>query len=90
MIQDVFLEIDWDYPEEAQAARDQRAAQLQAQGLSCRCLTLYRPNDGTRVFLVEAQEPEQIEVTERRSLKPRTSKRPHKNRDRSGHQINYR
>lgn len=62
LIQEVFLETDWDEVPQARAARDQRAAQLQAQGFVCACSTLQRATDGCQIFLVEAQSPEDLET----------------------------
>ncbi|HEY9877125.1 MAG TPA: hypothetical protein V6D29_01655 [Leptolyngbyaceae cyanobacterium] len=85
LIQETFIETDWEEPTEAKAARDQRAAQLQAQGWLCECSTLYRITDGHRVFLLEAREPEQIEVADvrpRKKVVPRQSKPPGERRPR--------
>jgi hypothetical protein len=88
LIQEVFLETDWDEAAQARAARDQRASQLQAEGLNCSCSTLYRITDGRCVFLVEAQTPED-EAAERqpsrRSSSPRRSRK-----DKGPKQVDYR
>lgn len=65
LIQETFVETDWEEPTEAREARDQRAAQLQAQGWLCNCTTLYRITDGRRVYLLEAREPEQVDLDDR-------------------------
>ncbi|MBD2465731.1 hypothetical protein H6G89_32605 [Oscillatoria sp. FACHB-1407] len=61
-IQEVFLEIEWGGEAEARQARDQRAAQLQEQGLVCSCENLYNVY-GYRVFTLEATEATPIEVS---------------------------
>ncbi|MBD2106384.1 MULTISPECIES: hypothetical protein [unclassified Nodosilinea] len=61
LIQEIFLETDWEEVEQAQAACDLRAAQLKAEGHTCTCTTLYRITDGRRVFLLEAQHPDSLE-----------------------------
>jgi hypothetical protein len=54
-VQEVFLETEWGDEDAARQARDNRASELQAQGLICNCENLYNV-DGYRVFLVEATE----------------------------------
>jgi hypothetical protein len=54
-VQEVFLETEWGDEDAARQARDDRASELQAQGLICNCENLYTV-DGYRVFLVEATE----------------------------------
>jgi hypothetical protein len=61
-VQETFLEIEWGGEEEARHARDQRAAQLQEQGLVCTCENLYNVY-GYRVFTVEATEATPIETS---------------------------
>lgn len=63
-VQEVFLETQFDDELAARQARDNRAAQLQAQGLLCTCEDLYTV-DGYRVFLVVATEvdPEGSQVS---------------------------
>jgi hypothetical protein len=78
LIQEVFLETDWEEASSARAARDERASQLQAEGLTCSCSTLYRITDGRKVFLVEAQTPEDKEAERqpsKRSPSPRRLRR---------------
>jgi hypothetical protein len=78
-IQDVFLETQWGDEETARQARDDRAAQLQAQGLVCNCENLYTV-DGYRVFLVEATESELDDIPtskrDRYSTLPKRADRP--------------
>lgn len=84
-IQETFVETDWEEAAQARAARDQRAAQLQAQGWLCKCSTLYRITDGHRVFFLEAREPEQIEPLDqgpRKKAVPRQPKPPGERRPR--------
>lgn len=76
LIQETFVETDWEEPTQAKEARDQRAAQLQAQGWLCECSTLYRITDGHRVFFLEAREPEQIEVADVRPRKKVVPRQP--------------
>jgi len=47
-VQTSFPEIYYDTPEEARAARDEKADQLEAQGISSLC----RATDGRRVFVI--------------------------------------
>ncbi|MFQ4138831.1 hypothetical protein PGN35_021205 [Nodosilinea sp. PGN35] len=61
LIQEIFLETDWEEVEQAQAACDERANQLRGEGHTCTCTTLYRITDGRRVFLLEAQHPDALE-----------------------------
>ncbi|HEY9737387.1 MAG TPA: hypothetical protein V6D06_13935 [Trichocoleus sp.] len=75
VIQETFVETDWEEPQQARSARDERAAQLQAQGWLCQCLTLYRITDGRRVFFLEAREPEQVEAID---VRPRKKVGPRK------------
>jgi hypothetical protein len=59
LIQETFLETDWEDEATARAERDARAEQLQAQGLVCTREDLDNVR-GDRVFLLEAAEPEAI------------------------------
>ena len=61
-IQETFLETDWEDEAAARQARDERAAQLQAQGFICICENLYNIA-GYRVFVLRATEPEAVEPT---------------------------
>jgi hypothetical protein len=78
LIQEVFLELEWNDEAEAQQARDHRAAELQQQGYICvyeNLFTVY----GHRVFLLKASFPEPVDaspVAKERSLVPRL-KRTH-------------
>jgi hypothetical protein len=45
VIAEAFSELEWGEPEIAQAQRDLRLAQLEAQGLICRAELLYRVLD---------------------------------------------
>jgi hypothetical protein len=76
LIQETFLETDWGDAAQARDARDKRAAQLRDQGMVCSCETLYRVNDGYRVFLVEARDPEQVDVLDDRPRRKSGSRRP--------------
>ena len=76
LIQETFVETDWEEPIQAREARDQRAAQLQDQGWQCQCSTLYRVTDGRRVYLLEAREPEQIEVVDTRPKRKVAPRQP--------------
>jgi hypothetical protein len=60
-IQETFLETDWGDEETARQARNDRAEQLEAQGLLCTCENLYNVL-GYRVFLLEAREAEPIDT----------------------------
>jgi hypothetical protein len=62
LIQETFLETDWDDEVAARNARNARATQLQEQGLVCTCEDLYNVM-GYRVFLVVATEAEPIAPT---------------------------
>lgn len=75
-IQEIFLETDWDDADQARAARDQRAAQLQAEGHICSCTTLYRATDGRCVFVVEVQPPESSRSEHPSSRRKPVSRRP--------------
>ncbi|WP_035986028.1 hypothetical protein [Leptolyngbya sp. KIOST-1] len=75
LIQEIFLESDWDEVEQAQAACDERATRLRAEGHTCTCTTLYRITDGRRVFLLEAQHPDMVEPDRPSRRKP-PSRRP--------------
>jgi hypothetical protein len=88
LIQEVFLESDWEEAAQARAARDERANQLQAKGLNCSCSTLYRITDGRKVFLVEAQTPED-EESERQSSKRSPSPRRSR-KDKGSKKVDYR
>ncbi|MGB3309921.1 MAG: hypothetical protein WBG32_05000 [Nodosilinea sp.] len=76
LIQEIFLESDWEEVEQAQAACDERANQLRAEGHNCTCTTLYRINDGRRVFLLEAQHPDTLEPEHRPSRRKPPARRP--------------
>ena len=67
-IQEVFLVSDWEEPEQAEEARAQRAAQLEAQGLECQMITLYRIQDGCPVLL-KAVPTEAIAASEQRRVR---------------------
>jgi hypothetical protein len=84
VIQETFLETDWEDAAQARAARDQRVDELQAQGLVCTCETLYRITDGYQVFFLEARDPDRIEVVadERPRKKKSSSRRPRPGSDR--------
>lgn len=61
LIQEVFLELEWNDEAEARKARDQRAQELQQQGYLCvyeNLFTVY----GYRVFLLKASLPEPVNV----------------------------
>jgi hypothetical protein len=90
LIQEVFLETDWDEVSQARAARDERAAQLQAQGFTCSCSNLYRATDGRRVFLVEAESPEDQQESDRKSLRQKSSSRRPRPKDRETPKVEYR
>ena len=66
-MQEAFVEIDM-YEGTARQQRDQRAAELQAQGYDCRCQTLYRVLDGMPVYLIEVQKLEPPETSRSRSV----------------------
>lgn len=89
MIQEVFLETDWDEAAQARAARDERAAQLEAEGMTCSCATLYRITDGRKVFLVEAQSPKSAE-SERQSPRQRSASRRSSSQDSPPRKVEYR
>lgn len=57
-ISEAFPALDWEELDLALAARDQKAAQFEAQGLVCTCRTLYRITDGMPVYVVDAAKPE--------------------------------
>jgi hypothetical protein len=75
LIQEIFLETDWDDVEQARATRDERANQLRAEGYTCTCITLYRITDGRRVFLVEAQHPSTLEPDHKPSRRKPAARR---------------
>jgi len=81
LIQEVFLETDWEEASQARAARDERASQLQAEGLTCSCSTLYRITDGRQVFLVEAETPEDENAARQPSKRSPSPRRQRKDRD---------
>jgi hypothetical protein len=59
VIQEVFLELEWNDEAEARKARDLRAQELQQQGYLCvyeNLFTVY----GYRVFLLKASQPEPV------------------------------
>lgn len=70
-IQEVFIEKDWDDAGAARQQRDQRAIELQAQGLICTCENLYTV-EGQRVFVLVATPV----VKERSQLSRSNSPRP--------------
>jgi hypothetical protein len=88
LIQEVFLESDWEEASQARAARDERASQLQAEGLTCSCSTLYRITDGRKVFLVEAQTPEDEAAERQPSKRSSSPRRPRK--DKGSKKVDYR
>jgi hypothetical protein len=51
VIQETFIESEWEDELSARAARDKRVQQLQAQGYVCSCLTLYNVFDQQVLFL---------------------------------------
>jgi hypothetical protein len=73
VIAEAFSELEWGEPEIAQAQRDLRLAQLEAQGLICRAELLYRVLDGRQVFVVTAESPEAPRQEGYRSSKPARS-----------------
>lgn len=89
MIQEVFLETDWDDVQQARAARDARASELQAEGLTCTCSNLFRATDGRCVFLVEAEPPEPME-RERTSSRPSSTSRRPRPKERNPVKVEYR
>ena len=77
----VFLETTYETTQEARAARDAKAADLEAQGIVCHRSTLYRATDGRCIFLLEIEAPEPQERKSRslrsnRSGSPRSRTRP--------------
>jgi hypothetical protein len=56
--------------------------------MTCSCTTLYWITDGRRVFLVEAQSPEDLEAERQPSRRNSSSHRPRK--DKGPHKIEYR
>ncbi len=71
VIQEVFLELEWNDEAEARNARDQRAQELQQQGYLCvyeNLFTVY----GYRVFLLKASLPEPVNA---RKVESDSSKR---------------
>lgn len=87
VISEAFSELDWDDPEMAQQHRDQRLAELTAQGFVCSAELLYRINDGRRVYVVTAEsaEPEPQEGYRGRGNRSGSDrpKRPGRERSRS-------
>ena len=76
MMQEVFLETTWEDAEAARQARDDRAAQLTAQGLVCTCETLATV-EGRLVFVVVATDPPMMVTTPRQTQEQtRSSDRP--------------
>ena len=69
MIQETFLEAEWDDAITARRERDARLTELQAQGFECKCEDLVNLMTNQRVFTLEATEVKQIEPRERRRLK---------------------
>jgi hypothetical protein len=86
IISEAFCELDWDEPEDAQQKRDQRLAELTAQGFICSAELLYRINDGRRVYVVTAESPESESQESYRGRGSRSSSdRPRRpGRERSG------
>jgi len=80
LIQEVFLETDWEEASSARAARDERASQLQTEGLNCSCSTLYLITDGRKVFLLEALTPEDEEAERQPSKRSSSPRRPRKDK----------
>jgi hypothetical protein len=83
VIAEAFSELEWGEPELAQAQRDLRLAQLEAQGLICRAELLYRVMDGRRVYVVTAESPEAPRQDNYRSSKPARSDRDRSKQRRS-------
>ncbi len=63
VIQEIFLESEWQDEDEARTARDGRVEQLQAQGFVCTCENLFTVF-GQRVFLLTADRSEAIAPVE--------------------------
>ena len=78
-LSEAFLPTDWDEFDQAIAQRDQKAAQLSAQGLICTCRTLYRITDGMPVYVVEASKPE-LEPDARRERESSRRREPRRSR----------
>jgi hypothetical protein len=75
MRQEVFLETAWEDAEAARQARDDRAAQLEAQGLVCSCETLATV-EGRLVFVVVATDPPMTARPRQTQEQIRSSRRP--------------
>lgn len=75
-LSEAFLPTDWDDCESMMAQRNQKAAQLRAQGLVCTCRTLYRITDGMPVYVVDVETPES-EPDLRRERASRRERQPH-------------
>lgn len=90
-VQTSFPEIYFDTPEEARAARDEQAAQLEAKGIRCRRETLYRATDGRCVFVITIDDDEiDTDVKSATPSKPQPRhSRPQKRREKLG-QVEYR
>lgn len=65
MIREAFLATD-PHDGAAQQQRDQRVAELLANGYDCHCQTLHRILDGRPVYLLEAHRPEPADSPSRR------------------------
>jgi hypothetical protein len=55
VIQETFVEWEWDDKSQAQQERDRRQAELRLQGYECSSTHLYRITDGQSVFLLVAR-----------------------------------
>lgn len=69
LLEEAFLESDFDDIAQAKQARSQRAAQLQAQGFHCSEETCFRVHDGRAVFILRAQPSDS---SPQQSIKQRT------------------
>lgn len=59
-LEEIFLESDFDSHQSARKERDQRLAQLQAQGYECRAENLYTVHTGMQVLIVVAVPPAEV------------------------------
>lgn len=91
-IQTTFPEIHYETLEEARAARDKQADQLEAKGVSCRRETLYRATDGRSVFVIAINNAEDLKretpepVARQDNInKPRKPRKP-----RNSYEVEYR
>lgn len=73
MIQETFLELDWEDEAQARQARDARATQLQDQGYVCTYENLYTVA-GYRVFLLQATQEEVVDTSLTKSKDPLNSR----------------